>query len=65
MSGSPVAGAVTLDLESLGLEETRAVWSGSIGLTGVWRVVEPLMAKEIREGEATELRRLKERLETT
>ena len=60
---SPFIGEVTLALESLGPDRTRAVWSGGIGLTGWWRLVEPLIATEVRAGEAAELRRLKERLE--
>lgn len=63
--GSPLSGDVTLDLEPLGAERTRAVWSGSLGLTGFWRVIEPLMAAEVKAGEAAELGRLKENLETT
>jgi uncharacterized membrane protein len=62
--GSPFAGEVTLDLEALGPDRTRAVWSGSIGLTGWWRLIERLIAAEVKTGEATELRRLKERLES-
>lgn len=61
--GSPFTGEVTLDLESLSPDRTRAVWSGAIGLTGWWRLIEPLIATEVRTGEAGELRRLKERLE--
>ena len=61
--GSPFTGEVTLDLEALGPDRTRAVWSGSIGLTGWWRLIEPLIATEVRTGEAGELRRLKESLE--
>jgi len=62
--GSPLSGDVTLDLESVGPERTRAVWSGSLGLMGIWRLIEPLMAAEVKAGEAAELRRLKEKLET-
>ena len=61
---SPFAGEVTLDLESLGPDRTRAVWSGSIRLKGWWRLIEPLVAAETKAAEATEFRRLKERLET-
>ena len=61
--GSPLAGDITLDLEPLGPDRTRAVWSGWIGLTGIWRLIEPLMAAEVKAGEAAELRRLKENLE--
>ena len=65
VGGSPLSGDVALDLESLGPERTQAIWSGSLGLRGLWRVIEPLMAAEIKAGEAAELRRLKENLETT
>ena len=61
--GSPLMGEVTLDLQSLGPDRTRAVWSGSIGLSGWWRFLEPLMAGEVKAGEAAELRHMKERLE--
>ena len=63
--GSPIKGDVTLDLEPLGPGTTRATWSGSIGLTGIRRLIEPLMAGEIRNDEAVELRRLRANLETT
>ena len=63
--GSPLAFDVALDLEALAPLRTRAVWSGSIGLTGLLRLVEPLMASEIRAGEAAELARLKANLEAT
>ena len=63
--GSPLSGDDALDLEPLGPERTRAIWSGSLGLRGLWRVIEPLMAAEVKAGEAAELRRLKENLETT
>lgn len=61
---SPMSGDVMLDLESLAADETRAVWSGSIRMNGLWRLLEPLMATEIKEGEVAELRRLKANLET-
>lgn len=65
VGGSPLSGDVGLDLESLGPERTRAIWSGSLGLRGLWRVIEPLMAAEVKAGEMGELRRLKENLEST
>jgi hypothetical protein len=61
--GGPLVGDVTLDLEPLGPNRTRAVYSGAIGLSGIWRLFEPLMAREIAAGEAAELRRLKDNLE--
>ena len=63
--GGPLHGAVALDLEAVGPNRTRAVWSGSLHLSGLLRLVEPLMAAEVRSGEAGELRRLKENLEAT
>lgn len=62
---SPFTGEVTLDLESLGADRTRAVWSGSLRLRGWWRLIDPVVAAEVRSGEAAELRRLKETLEAT
>jgi uncharacterized membrane protein len=61
--GSPMRGDVELVLEALGPDRTRATWSGGLGLTGIWRVIEPLIAAEVRSGESAELRRLKDRLE--
>ncbi len=60
---SPLRGDVTLDLEALAAGQTRAVWSGSIGMNGLLRLLEPLMAGEVKSGEAAELRRLKANLE--
>lgn len=59
----PMRGDVAMDLEAIGPERTKVVWAGSLGLTGLMRLVEPLFAGEIRAGEAAELVRLKERLE--
>jgi uncharacterized membrane protein len=63
IGGGPLAGEVSLDLEALDPARTRAVYSGWIGLTGPLRILEPLMAGEVRNGEAAELRHLKEKLE--
>lgn len=59
----PLHGSVALDLEEIASNRTRAVWSGSLGLSGLLRLIEPLMAAELRSGEAGELQRLKENLE--
>jgi uncharacterized protein YndB with AHSA1/START domain len=59
----PMRGDVAMDLEAIGPDRTRVVWAGSLGLSGLMRLVEPLFAGEIRAGEAAELARLKERLE--
>lgn len=60
---SPLAGDVSLDLESVAPDRTRAVYSGAIGLKGVWRLIEPLLAREVKAGEAAELVRLKDNVE--
>ena len=61
--GAPLAGEARLDLEPLGPGRTRARWSGAFRLTGLWRVIGPIMAGEVRSSEAAELVRLKEILE--
>jgi uncharacterized membrane protein len=63
-AGSTMTGEARLDLAPLGPDRTKATWSGSMALRGWRRILEPLMAAEARSGEAAELRRLKERLET-
>ena len=64
VGGGPMAGSVAIDIEPLSPGRTRAVMSGSLGLTGILRLIEPLLAAEIRSGEAAELLRLKQRLES-
>ena len=61
--GIPLAGEARLELEPLAPGRTRARWSGAFRLTGMWRLVEPLMAGEVRSSEAAELVRLKGILE--
>jgi uncharacterized protein YndB with AHSA1/START domain len=50
LAGTPLAGEVRLDFEPLGPTSTRAVWSGSMGLTGLWRVIEPLIGRGTEGG---------------
>ena len=61
--GGPGTGDLTLELEPVNAHETRAIYRGEVHLKGLWRLFEPIMAKEIREGEARELQRLKALLE--
>lgn len=61
--GRPLEGDVAIDLKPLSPKRCRAVWSGSLRMKGVWRLLEPLMASEVRFGEAAELVRLKDNLE--
>ena len=57
--GGPFAGEVTLDLSPLDERRTRATYSGRLDMKGLWRLVEPFMAREVRAEEAGELGRLK------
>jgi uncharacterized membrane protein len=59
VDGAPFTATYTLDLEQTGPTTTRAGWSGSMQLKGLWRLLTPLFAMETREGEAKELARLK------
>jgi len=59
----PIETQATLDLQADGPNRTRVTWSGSFGLRGLWRILEPIVAGEMRGSEASELRRLKERTE--
>jgi uncharacterized membrane protein len=62
--GAPFSGDLALELESLGPSSTRATYGGSFTFRGLLRLLEPLMASEAKQGPATELRRLKEVLES-
>lgn len=61
--GIPMAGEARLELEQVAVGRTKARWSGGFRLTGLWRLVEPMMAGEVRSSEAAELVRLKGILE--
>jgi len=61
--GPPFIGEGRLELEPIGSTRTRAVYSGAFRLKGLWRLLEPLIAREARASEAAELQRLKGVLE--
>ncbi|MGH2477605.1 MAG: SRPBCC family protein [Candidatus Limnocylindrales bacterium] len=61
--GAPIAGETRLELVPIGPESTRVRWTGHFSLTGLWRLLEPVVAGEIRSGGAAELVRLKTVLE--
>lgn len=63
--GAPFSGEFTLDLEPLENGQTRAVWWGTMQPIGLWRLLTPILAMEAKEGEARELRRLKQAAEAT
>ena len=65
LGGGPLRGEVVLELDADATGGTRARYHGELHTTGAWRVLEPVLAGEIRSGEAMELRRLKTRLEST
>lgn len=64
VSGAPFDFELTLELEPVSDSETRASYIGSVQPTGLWRLLEPLIAVEARKGPAAELRRLKEIMES-
>ena len=51
-------------LEPQGPSSTRVIHSGQIRLNGLLKLFEPLMAGEVRSGEAKEVIKLKELLES-
>jgi uncharacterized protein YndB with AHSA1/START domain len=61
--GGPFTGDLALELEPVNAHETRATYRGEVHLKGLWRLLAPIISKEIREGEARELQRLKALLE--
>lgn len=64
VAGPPFEFDVALDLEPIDPTSTRATYAAAIQLRGLWRVLSPLVAMEGKAGQARELRRLKERVET-
>ena len=52
-----------LSLEALSENVTRVTWAGAMGFRGPLRLLEPLIAAEVRAGEAGELERLRSLLE--
>ena len=61
--GMPLAGEARLELKPLAHGRTRTRWSGAFRLTGLWWLLEPAMAGEVRSSGAAELVRLKGTLE--
>lgn len=61
--GGPLTWTASLAFEPVGDGRTRVSSTGRIGFTGVRRLLEPLMAGEVRSGEAAELEALKNVLE--
>lgn len=51
------------DFEPTNDSETRLTVSGEFGMSGMWRLAEPLFAGEVRNGEAKELQVIKQQLE--
>jgi uncharacterized protein YndB with AHSA1/START domain len=53
------------EFEPRGSAETRVTVTGAFEMAGIWRLLEPLLAGEVRNGEAKELVKIKEQLEGT
>ncbi len=62
--GGPLRGHYRAELEPLdGGHRTRVTYAGELQLTGLWRLLTPLVAREVASGEAQELKRVKELVE--
>lgn len=62
---APLSGDLALDLEAVGPSSTRATYGGSFTFRGLFRLLEPLIAGETKQGLMNELKRLKAVLEST
>ena len=65
VAGAPLHGDVALDLVPVGPDSTQATYGAEMRVTGLWRLLTPLIAMEGRAGQARELRHLKENVEAS
>jgi uncharacterized membrane protein len=63
LRGGPFRAEVTIELEPVDATTTRVTWGGWMAFTGLMRLLEPLLAGEVRRNEAAELVKLKANLE--
>src|SRR3990170_3844293 len=63
-SAGPLQWDASFVFEPKDVSTTHVISSGEVRLQGLWKVAEPLMAGEVKSGEAKELIRLKGLLET-
>ena len=63
--GVPFSGELALELTPMGDDRTQAIYVGTLRMKGIWRLLEPLMAREMQAGPARELERLKALVEST
>ena len=52
------------EFQSINGAETHLMVSGTFGMSGLWRLAEPLFAGDVRNGEAKELENIKQQLES-
>lgn len=64
VQGVPFDLTVTLDLQPLGPALTKAIYGADIQLHGLWRLLSPMVAMEVKAGPARELSRLKAQVES-
>lgn len=64
VAGAPFHGEVALDLVPVGANSARATYRAAMQMSGLWRLLTPLLAMEGKAGQARELQRLKENVET-
>ena len=65
VGGAPFDLAVSLDLEPVGPRSTKATYVADIRLHGLWRLLGPMVAMEVKAGPERELKRLKAQVEET
>jgi uncharacterized protein YndB with AHSA1/START domain len=63
LKGGPLRGEYRAELEPVNTNSTRVVYSGEVALTGLWRLMTPFVARELQNGEASELKKMKQLLE--
>lgn len=63
VSGAPFDGEVALDLEPTGPASTKATYGSDIRLRGIWRLLSPMVAMEVKAGVRRELQQLKAQVE--
>jgi hypothetical protein len=63
LRGGPMVGEYRAELEPVDAANTHVVYAGEVSLKGIWRLLSPLVARELRNGEASELKKMKQILE--
>jgi len=63
LSGGPMRGEYRAELSAVDPARTHVVYAGEVQLKGLMRLMSPFVAREMQNGEANELTRMKQLLE--